>query len=49
MSVVPEPVSLSSICSIIGLLTMLTMGLGILFVRGLSLVPNPPAIITAFI
>ena len=36
-------------CSIIGLFMRGTIGFGVLQVRGRSLVPNPPAIMTAFI
>ena len=36
-------------CSIIGLFMIGTIGFGILLVSGRSRVPNPPAIITAFI
>ena len=35
-------------CSIIGMLAMGSIGLGWLEVRGRSLVPSPPAMITAF-
>src|SRR5690606_15007897 len=41
--------SKSIICSITGLFAIGTIGLGLPHVRGLSLVPSPPAIITAFI
>src|SRR3990170_6308352 len=39
----------STIWSIMGLLAMGTMGFGRLLVRGLNLVPNPPAMTTHFI
>jgi hypothetical protein len=36
-------------CSVIGLFATGTIGLGKLLVNGRSLVPEPPAMITAFI
>jgi hypothetical protein len=48
-SVIPRALRLIMVCSIIGRFIMGNIGLGIEWVRGWIRVPNPPAIITAFI
>src|SRR3954462_10938561 len=49
MSSTPSAFSRSTMCSIIGRLTIGIIGLGTIEVSGRSRVPSPPAMITAFI
>ena len=49
MSVIPCFFSRETMWCIIGLFMTGTMGFGVLQVRGRSRVPNPPAMMTAFI
>src|SRR5208283_2020559 len=49
MSVMPCFFNKLTMCCIIGLFIIGTIGFGMLHVRGRSLVPNPPDMITAFI